>query len=144
MIKAALLLSSLIYLLSCSGSPNYRQEGNNVKAASKEQQRIIVNDTLLIKWHQDSLGCLKYRSYEIVQQLNIKYQLEKKASSDLVKLLGEPNRIIDTEAKGKVYRYFYNTCCKNGKLDKECDYSWVDFNYESSKSNSCLITAGTM
>lgn len=142
MIKLALLLSSLIYLISCSGTPNSGQKGNH--AIVDKVHHIGFNDSLLTQWRQDSIGCLKYRTYEIVKQLNTIYQLEKKTSSDLVELLGEPNRIIRTEAKGKVYRYFYNTCCKDGVLDKECDYSWVDFNFETNQSNSNFITSGTM
>jgi hypothetical protein len=149
MIKQAMLFIISLFLfsiLACDSASN--DDAGKAKLASDNNdvvklQTIVNNDSLLIAWRKDSLGCLKLRSYESIQVLVEKYDLTKKYPQEIINLIGKPNKEF-IEGKKKILTYYYNTCCKDGILDKECDYSWIDFSFTDSTINISKMSSATM
>lgn len=129
-------------LIACS---NFKSNpiDENILPVDSINNHQTQNDTLLNNWVKDSLGCLHIRNYETGIALSKKYALTSKSNVEVAGVLGTPNKII-VDGKTKVLRYYYNTCCVNGVLSKECDYAWVDFTFADSTISKCIITGGVM
>jgi len=102
-------------------------------------------DELLTQWREDSLGCKKIRTHRKAQLIIEKYGLKNKTISQIIELIGQPNKQISKSKNGLILRYYYNTCCKDGKINLlECDYSWVDFIFNNRGDNKCNIGGGVI
>lgn len=144
-----LYISGLFFLLSSCGNSTNKEDDNHRNtlttdtSISRHQERKVENDTLLSNWNKDSLGCLHIRRYETALSLEKKYDLANRSIDEIRNLLGKPNKTI-VDNKTKVLRYYCNTCCENGELKTECDYSWVDFTFNDPAVNKCIMTSGVM
>jgi hypothetical protein len=137
MLKITAILSTIVVAITLqSGRPfSYNHPASIVNPCS---------DSLVDLWRSDSLGCMRLRNYEMGVKLAIKYTLKRKSVGDIIALLGQPNKTIHYKDKGVILRYFYNTCCRDGKLDLECDFAWLDFNFSDSANNSSKIEGGIL
>ncbi len=93
-------------------------------------------------WKKDSLGCIGLRDFNKITLLIDSFQLKEKSYTDVIVILGKPNKEIVYKTDGIILRYLYHTCCRDGKLDPECDYSWTDFIFKDRRKSGCIISGG--
>ena len=146
-IQNSVLLLAMLFIQSCDlGTSNSNRDSIDTSTKKNEIVKPVeqYGDTLIIQWHEDSLGCKKLRSYEKASLIIANYSLKSKSLKDIINLLGDPNKKIEYNKTGTIIRYYYNTCCQEGKLNFECDYSWLDFIFSDSTAASCKIGGGKM
>lgn len=134
---------ALVFLLLACSDSKHKPSSERVSPIDNTSNYRVGSDTLLNNWLKDSLGCLHTRNHATGLALSKKYALTGKSVDEIITVLGAPNKII-AEGKTKVLRYYFNTCCANGKLINECDYSWMDFSFADFSISKCIVTGGDM
>jgi len=109
---------------SCIFNNPYKKD--HIKKISREI-KVQQDDSLILQWRNDSLGCKKIRNYEMAVLITRNYDLTHKSTNGIIDLLGKPNKIIGFKKNGVILRYYYDSCCQNGKVNYECDYSTWEF-----------------
>jgi len=89
-------------------------------------------DVASLLWAKDSLGCLNYRNKEIGERLIEQYSIINGSAQRLLKIFGKPNS-IDSNGNHKRYIYLYGQICADGKVIKESDSCWVEFDVVDDK-----------
>ena len=114
-----------VLLLSCDNSNSFQSK--------------IKNDSFLMKWRQDSFGCLGFRKDSALRLLFDKYELRKKNADEIKQILGKPN----DEATGGKYvnlKYYWGSICHDNKIDAESDKCWHTILIDTSGKEESSIT----
>lgn len=85
-------------------------------------------------WLEDSVGCLKKRSPELSDKLIKEYNLENCSIEEFKKVFGEPNKIhVDSTNSRIELTYYFDSFCKDGRIDLEMDYCWIEYVFIKNK-----------
>ena len=99
----------------------------------------IQDDTAVQKWALDSLGC-HYRTKDLADNLIAKYQLQRKDTTLLRSVFGNPN-VVDYSDQGVIWSYYFNTKCNAvGKIDTAADGCTIQFYMKGSKFDWINVT----
>lgn len=120
-------ICSFILLQNCGNS--------NVNLLGKENNA----DTILIQWKADSLGCRGLRTAEKARVLYSQYNLKTKTSNEVTEILGNPNKIIDSETQLSIV-YYFDTRCSDGKIIDSIEHCSASFFYIDKKSKDCSLS----
>ncbi|PQL91266.1 hypothetical protein [Apibacter adventoris] len=130
-------------LISCNQKKvNLLTDSNNV---DKVQLIRNENDSLILKWKSDSLGCKHLRTIEMGNQIFDKYINEGKLNDtvDVKLIFGNPNKrtLLDD---GKIdFTYYIQMCCDNNVYLEECDYSLVSIIFDG-RNNKVVFSPAVM
>ena len=94
----------------------------------QNEDRFIIKakeDSLVLKWKGDSVGCLKYRNENLLDSLFIKYDLAKADIERIKFILGKPNNEYENE-KYLGLRYYYNSICLDNNIAYDADKCWLE------------------
>lgn len=116
--KMLIIILSLI-VTACSLSEN---KSNKVDNALKEPG---IEDSLILNWQADSLGCRSFRSGKTIKEIFDKYELKRKSINEMKYFLGKANEEYTTERYYGL-RYYAGNSCINGKLPSESDKCWYE------------------
>lgn len=98
-------------------------EKNNHDASYKEKP--VIDDTLLLSWQADSLGCNGYRNGKVLKEIFEKYGLNTKGVNDVIFFLGKANEdYVNDRYYG--FRYYSENSCVDGKLPPESEKCWYE------------------
>jgi hypothetical protein len=123
--KSELIISIyiLFYLSGCTFS--YSQ--------NKQEQKILE------EWRSDSLGCLGHRNKEKAYYLLDSLELISKSKDFVLKKIGIPN-YIKTNENEEIFKYYFNTICRNGIFVDTADYCWFEVILESNQVKNIGIS----
>ncbi len=125
-----------IIIFSCENNSSSRDVTNN------SSQTIVKNDSLIMNWKKDSLGCLMYRRFELAENLFIKYELEGKDVNKIIEVFGKPNEYnIDIKGTCGEMIYYCNSICYKNKIIDSSEKQWVLFVFENKKVKSIHLVS---
>jgi hypothetical protein len=117
--KSNLIITICILLFSLSGCTfSYSQ--------NKREQKILED------WKIDSLGCLGYRNKEKAYYLLDSLDLMNKSKDFVFEKIGTPNNIKKNE-NTEIFKYYFNTLCRDGVFIDSADYCWFEVIVESNQ-----------
>ncbi|MBP1645600.1 MAG: hypothetical protein H6Q16_1175 [Bacteroidetes bacterium] len=91
-------------------------------------------------WLEDSVGCLKKRSLELSEKLIKEYNLEKCTLAEFQKVFGKPNKIEVDSTKNRIELiYYFDSLCKEGRIDLEMDYCWIEYVFIKNKLIDIIV-----
>jgi hypothetical protein len=126
--KIATIALVLLIFLNC-------RNGTKTPVISKENNQ----DTLLMQWKNDSLGCIGLRTAEKARLLFKQYNLQKKNREAIIEVLGKPNKISDNGSQLSLV-YYFDTKCNNGKIIDSIEHCSASFFYIDKKKQDCSLS----
>lgn len=121
------LLCSIILLQNC---------GNGTANGANKRSD---NDTLLVQWKNDSLGCNGLRTAEKAKALYKQYDLNVKTSNEITEILGKPNKIMDNGTQLSL-AYYFDTKCSEGKVIDSIEHCTATFFYIDKAKKDCSLS----
>jgi hypothetical protein len=105
-----------------------------------QSPRPVAVDSIIKEWRDDSLGCQRLRTLEKVKILIDTFDLLEKYPSELIDLLGKPNKVYSKDTIMSI-RYYSQSICNenNNKTSDSLVVCWFEFYYPNAKINKCKM-----
>ena len=126
--KNSIIPVFVCFIFSCNISCNNNNQISIPGFDNSQVSKLEMND-----WQKDKYGCLKLRTKELAEKLIKKNNLYEKRREDFLQVFGEPNKTKQEGDKYVILIYYFDTACRDGKLQKDSDKCYANFYFSNDK-----------
>ena len=116
-----LIIMVITLLFSCNFTQSNNMDNN------QEIDTYLDQDTLY--WKMDTDGCLHLRDINMLDHIIDNYHLVGNSYSSVVRFLGVPSNIVDSD-DGFMCLYYLKNYCNNNEQTNPKDRSWIYLEFD--------------